>query len=149
MSDTNRAIATRSCRGQRIEKQEERNSSMWRYAAISGVVVLGCAVASCGGYTSAPDPVASPPPPGNAVVINVVGIAGAQSFSPNPSTVPPGQLVVWHNGDTIVHRIVLNDGELDTGNIVAGASSAAMALVAPGPYHCSIHPEMVGTFKAP
>jgi plastocyanin len=110
---------------------------MWRYAVVGAVVVLGAATASCGGYTSAPDPVVSPPPPANAVVIDVVAIAGAQSFSPNPSTVPVGQPVVWHNVDTIVHRVVLNDGEVDTGNI------------APGPYHCSIHPEMVGTIKAP
>jgi plastocyanin len=122
---------------------------MWRYAAVAAVVVLGSALASCGGYTSAPDPVTSPPPPANAVIINVVAIAGAQSFSPNPSTIAAGQPVVWHNIDTIVHRVVLNDGEVDTGNIAPGASSAAMVLVAPGPYHCSIHPEMVGTIKAP
>jgi hypothetical protein len=41
--------------------------------------------------------------------------------------------------------VVLNDGEVDTGNIPAGAFSAPQALVAPGPYHCSIHPEMIGT----
>jgi len=124
---------------------------MWKSAAIVGVAVLGGAVASCGGYTSAPapDPVPAPPPPANAVVINVVAIAGAQSFSPNPSTVGAGQPVVWHNVDTIVHRVVLNDGEVDTGNLAPGASSAAMILVAPGPYHCSIHPEMVGNIKAP
>jgi hypothetical protein len=36
------------------------------------------------------------------------------------------------------------DGELDTGTIAPGAFSQPMALVGPGPYHCSIHPEMVG-----
>ena len=122
---------------------------MWRYAVTVGVVMLGSTFASCGGYTSAPDAVASSPPPANAVIINVIGVAGAQSFSPNPSAVPAGQPVVWHNADTIVHRVVLNDGELDTGNIAPGASSPAMPLVAPGPYHCSIHPVMVGTIKAP
>ena len=73
--------------------------------------------------------------PSNAVVINVVAINGAQSFSPNPSSVPSGQLVVWHNVDSITHRVVLNDGELDTGNITAGSFSSPMALLAPGPYH--------------
>src|SRR4051794_24660149 len=103
---------------------------MWRYAAAAAAVVIGSAVTSCGGYTSAPDPIPSPPAPANAVIINVVRIAGAQSFSPNPSTVPAGQPVVWHNVDTIVHRVVLNDGEVDTGNIAPGASSGAMILVA-------------------
>jgi plastocyanin len=85
------------------------------------------------------------------VTINVVGINGAQSFSPNPATLPPGQMVVWHNVDSITHRVVLNDGSLDTGNLNAGASSQPMAINVPAagdPYHCSIHPQMVGTLVA-
>ena len=100
------------------------------------LAALGLSLSGCGGYSSpvAADPGNSAPPP-NAIVINVVGINGGQSFSPNPSTVPNGQLVVWHNVDAITHRVVLNDGEVDTGNIPAGAFSAPQALVAPGPYH--------------
>jgi plastocyanin len=82
------------------------------------------------------------------VTINVVGINGAQSFSPNPATLPAGQMVVWHNIDSITHRVVLNDGSLDTGNLDPGASSRPMAINVPAaadPYHCSIHPVMVGT----
>jgi plastocyanin len=54
-------------------------------------------------------------------------------------------MVVWHNVDTVTHRVVFNDGELDTGNIAPGGFSVATSLVAPGLYHCSIHPSMVGT----
>jgi plastocyanin len=81
------------------------------------------------------------------VAINVVGINGAQSFSPNPATLPAGQMVVWHNIDSITHRVVLNDGSLDTGNLDPGTSSQPMAINVPAagdPYHCSIHPVMVG-----
>jgi plastocyanin len=84
-------------------------------------------------------------PPDGAVVINVVGINGVQSFSPNPGTVPADRTVVWHNVDTITHRVVFDDGEVDTGNIAPGAFSAPKTLVGPGPYHCSIHPPMVGS----
>jgi plastocyanin len=80
------------------------------------------------------------------VTIDVIGVNGAQSFSPNPATLPAGQMVVWHNIDSITHRVVLNNGSLDTGNIAAGASSEAMSInTGGGPYHCSIHPSMVGT----
>ena len=115
-------------------------------AAVAAATVLG--VSACGGSygsTSPSAPTGSAAPPAGAVVINVIGINGAQSFSPNPATVPTGQPVVWHNVDTVTHRVVFNDGEVDTGNIAPGAFSAAMGLVAPGPYHCSIHPPMVGT----
>jgi len=54
-------------------------------------------------------------------------------------------MVVWHNVDTTTHQVVLDDGTLDTGNLPPGAFSQPMMLAAPGPYHCSIHPDMVGT----
>src|SRR5437867_1604812 len=69
-----------------------------------------------------------------------------QSFSPNPATLPPGQMVVWHNIDQITHRVVLNDRSVDTGDLAPGASSQPMAIaVAGAQYHCSIHPVMVGS----
>jgi plastocyanin len=82
---------------------------------------------------------------GTAVTINVVAINGGQSYSPNPASVPAGQLVVWHNIDKETHRVVLDDRSVDTGNLAPGASSAPMPIGTAGPYHCTIHPEMVGT----
>jgi plastocyanin len=115
-------------------------------AASLAALTLGAGACSGGGYGNAsPSGPSNTPPPAGAITINVVGINGTRSFSPNPATVPAGQIVVWHNIDTTTHRVVLNDGELDTGNIAPGGFSQPMTLVAPGPYHCSIHPEMVGT----
>jgi plastocyanin len=73
-----------------------------------------------------------------------MSINGAQSFSPNPAAVG-GQQVVFKNADSIVHRVVLNDGSVDTGNLSPGATSAVFTMPAAGTnYHCSIHPTMVG-----
>jgi plastocyanin len=55
-------------------------------------------------------------------------------------------MVVWHNVDTITHRVVLDDRSTDTGNLGPGVSSSAMSLGATA-YHCTIHPMMVGTIK--
>jgi plastocyanin len=58
-------------------------------------------------------------------------------------------MVVWHNTDRVTHRVVLNDRSLDTGDLGPGASSQPMSINAGGgPYHCSIHPSMVGTINA-
>ncbi|MEO8077899.1 MAG: hypothetical protein ABI818_16350 [Acidobacteriota bacterium] len=122
----------------------------------------GCGSTDSGGYpgtpaptptptpapapTPAPTPTPDPTPPSGVVTINVVGVNGAQSFAPNPATLPAGQMVVWHNIDSIIHRVVLNNGALDTGNLAPGASSQPMSInTGSGPYHCSIHPSMVGT----
>jgi plastocyanin len=107
-----------------------------------GVVAWGCSAADYGGGTTGGP--AGPTPPGT-VTITVVGIDGAMSFSPNPATVPAGQMVVWHNVDGTSHRVVLNDRSVDTGLLAPGASSRPVAIGPAGPYHCSIHPEMVGT----
>jgi len=135
---------------------------MQRFLMMIAFVATTFAVYGCGSSTSSsptspsptnPTPTSPTPanptgtaaPPAGAITINVVRENGAQSFSPNPATVPPGQMVVWHNVDTVTHRVVLNDGNLDTGNIAPGAFSAPMILRAVGAYHCSIHPSMVGT----
>lgn len=120
---------------------------MKRVLISTGLVVATVALWACGGTSSSSptSPTGTSAPPAGATVIDVVRENGAQSFSPNPATVPAGQMIVWHNVDTVTHRVVLNDGTLDTGNIAPGAFSAPMTLRVVGPYHCSIHPSMVGT----
>ena len=118
------------------------------FAGILSVSIF--AVAACGnGYGGSTPSAPSNTPPAGAVIINVVRENGNQSFSPNPGTVPAGQTVVWHNTDTTTHRVVLNSGKLDTGNLAPNAFSQPMTLDTPGPYHCSIHPDMVGTLVNP
>jgi plastocyanin len=112
------------------------------------IVALGLVAAGCSDSYDSGSPVAPTPPTtsNGALTINIVRDNGAQSFSPNPATLPAGQMVVWHNVDTITHRVVLNSGSLDTGNLAPGASSQPMSInTGGGPYHCSIHPSMVGT----
>jgi len=117
----------------------------------SAVAALTLAMWSCGGYGSGSGSNSGYPtaPTGtNIVTINVVAINGAQSFSPNPATLPSGQMVVWHNIDSTTHRVVLNDRSVDTGDLAPGTFSQPMTIAAGGgPYHCSIHPEMVGTIN--
>jgi plastocyanin len=115
------------------------------------VLVLGIWGCSGNGYSGASGANPSSPTPTSSagvVTINVVAINGAQSFSPNPATLPAGQMIVWHNVDTATHRVVLNDRSVDTGDLAPGASSQPMAIgAAGGQYHCSIHPVMVGSIK--
>jgi plastocyanin len=120
----------------------------------ASVLTLGLGMWGCGGsggYSSGSPatPAAPTPMTSNGVVtINVVAINGAQSFSPNPASLPAGQMVMWHNVDNTTHRVVLDDRSVDTGNLAPGASSPAMEIgVAGGHYHCSIHPEMIGSIN--
>src|SRR5262245_51501002 len=124
---------------------------MRRFVTAAVMAATALSVFACGGGYGGSSPTAptgssgSSTPPADAIVINVVGINGAQSFAPNPATVTAGRLVIWHNVDSVTHRVVFYDLQLDTGNIAPGAYSAPVTLTAPGPYHCSIHPPMIGT----
>ena len=59
-------------------------------------------------------------------------------------------MVTFRNGDTVVHRVRLNDGSLDTGDIAPGATSQAVLMPMGGTnYHCSLHPSMIGAVSPP
>jgi plastocyanin len=124
-----------------------------RKLATASVLTFGLGMWGCSGSGSSSGSTTSPAAPAamtssGVVTINVVAINGAQSFSPNPATVLTGQMVVWHNVDATTHRVVLNDRSVDTGDLAPGASSQPMPIGASaGPYHCSIHPEMVGSIN--
>ena len=113
-------------------------------------ITLTLAVSGCGGYGSGTTGNPSGPTPNmpGVVTISVVAVNGVQSFSPNPASLPAGQMVAWHNIDAITHHVVLNDRSVDTGDLSPGASSEPKPVgAAGGQYHCSIHPEMIGSIN--
>ena len=102
----------------------------------SAVCVSTCGGGGRGGSVTSPSPV--------VLTITINRQNGVQSFSPNPAAAG-GQMVVFRNADTIVHRVQLNDLSIDTGDIAPSASSRAVQMPAGGTnYHCSVHPDMIG-----
>jgi plastocyanin len=116
--------------------------------AAAGVLVLVSAW-SCGGGSSGGGPT-SPSPGGTvASTITITSNNGAQSFSPNPAALG-GTMVAFRNGDSVVHRVRLNDGTLDTGDIAPGATSQPLLMPMAGTnYHCMLHPTMIGAVAPP
>jgi plastocyanin len=117
-----------------------------------------------GGDSNAPNGPQNPPPPassGNDIGI-VVGasLLTTTAFSPNPKVVSLGGsssvVVRWVNGDitggdynsgtATTHNIVSDNGAFTSG-ILGGNRTFSATLTAAGdyPYHCGIHPTMVGT----
>lgn len=115
---------------------------MREIAAGAVVVVILAGAAACGGGSP------SSPSPSGPTTISIVGERGSQSFAPNPSQAA-GQMVVFKNNDSIVHRVRLNDLSIDTGDIAPGATSAPVRMPGGGTnYHCFLHPAMVGAVGA-
>ncbi|MEQ1575694.1 MAG: hypothetical protein ABL993_15755 [Vicinamibacterales bacterium] len=120
------------------------------YALVSlvGLASVGCG-GSSGSSGSGGAGGSSPTSPSPVTTtININGQNGAQAFSPNPANFG-GQVVVFKNNDNTVHRVILNDGSVDTGDIAPGATSRAVVMPGNGAnYHCTIHPGMIGAVAA-
>jgi plastocyanin len=111
--------------------------------AAAATLVLASA-SGCGGGSSSGSPTGpSAAAPGPAS-ISITSNNGARSFTPNPASLG-GMMVTFRNADTVVHRVRLNDGSLDTGDLAPGATSAPLLMPAGGTnYHCSLHTTMIG-----
>lgn len=116
---------------------------------LTALALLTFAVAvvapGCGGDDK--NPTAPTPGGGTAnVTINIVGISGANSFSPSPDTVTVGQTVSWKNNDTVTHTSTADGSSWNTNNISAGGTSTPIAMNTAGSfgYHCTPHPAMTG-----
>jgi plastocyanin len=115
-----------------------------RVLAATAAILGGLAALSCGGGSSSPTGPSTP----DIVTITITRQNGTQSFSPNPVSAA-GQMVVFRNTDSIVHRVQLNDGTVDTGNIAPNQTSVAVLMPAAGTnYHCTIHPDMIGAVNS-
>jgi len=68
------------------------------------------------------------------------------AYTPNAITVSVGGTVTWTNNDSTSHTSTANGGAWNSGSIAPGGKFT-MTFSAAGsfPYHCSIHPGMVGT----
>jgi plastocyanin len=117
----------------------------------AAALLLAADAWSCdGGGSSSNTPAGPSPVAGSgAAVITISSNNGARSFAPNPAAFG-GQLVTFRNADAVVHRVTLNDGSLDTGDIPPGGSSQPLMMPASGTnYHCSLHPTMIGSVGTP
>jgi plastocyanin len=80
-----------------------------------------------------------------AIVMNAATL-GAKAFNPNPLTVAIGTSVTWTNTDTITHTSTADAGGWNSGVIAPGTTfSVSFPTSGTFTYHCTIHPDMVGS----
>ena len=111
-------------------------------------LLLGFAVA-CGDSYSPPAPSPTPPPSGSGIPASIVAGASRMTttaYAPNPITVAVGGTVTWTNNDSTTHTSTADAGAWNSGSIAPGGQfSRTFPSAGAFPYHCSIHPGMIGT----
>ena len=122
-----------------------------------GLITLSTIIlAACGGGSSAPTtptpaPAAPAPAPATSISATVsipAGAAtlGARAYVPSPVTIAPGGTVRWSNDDTIAHTTTSNNAVWNSGNVGPGSHfDVTFPTAGTFPYHCAIHPGMIGT----
>ena len=66
-------------------------------------------------------------------------------FSPNALTVAVGDTVTWTNNDSVDHQPTADGGAFNGTASPGGSYKFTFATAGTFPYHCTVHPEMVGT----
>ncbi|MBW8865752.1 MAG: hypothetical protein JF610_00205, partial [Acidobacteria bacterium] len=79
-------------------------------------------------------------------VARTLWLAFRPMLLPPPSSNPRPLTVTWTNNDSVAHNSVANNGAWNSGTIAPGGNfSMTFPSAGSFPYHCSIHPGMVGT----
>jgi plastocyanin len=118
-------------------------------AAVLLALIIGCG----GGSSPAPStPSPTPAPTPSAAAAATITIEtsartlGTAAFVPNPVNVSQGGVITWSNTDSTTHDMVSDTGVWDSGRIAPnGSFNFTFAAKGSYPYHCSIHPSMIGT----
>jgi plastocyanin len=121
------------------------------FAAAAILIVVAVIAAGCGGSSSSNTTATGPlvthvtnPASGGAQTVQV--IMTNRSYDPKEITVNVGDTVTWVNQDAPQHDVVADKGEFKSDLFDKGASfSFTFTTAGTYPYHCSIHPGMVGT----
>lgn len=120
-------------------------TSWYRIAAITALLVLLAVVAGC---SSTGTGTAQPTPALPSGMANVVAIKDF-SFTPSALTIKAGSTVSWVNQGSAPHTVVSDTSSAVkfTSTELQSGASYSFTFSKPGvyPYHCSIHPSMVGT----
>jgi plastocyanin len=122
-----------------------------RLALLSAVLVCAAACSDYSTPSGAPSPAPSPTPmpggPSSPVAIPVGAESlGNRAYAPDEVTVAAGTTVTWTNTDSVSHTTASDAREWNSG-VIAPGGQYAFAFQTAGifPYHCAIHPGMIGT----
>jgi len=127
---------------------------MSKFRLLLSIGVLVVASACANGYSAAapsptPAPAPAPAPSGGGTPVSIplgASTLGNRAFAPDQLEIAVGGTVTWTNTDTVAHTTTADQGSWDSGSVAPGGKfSSTYSTAGTFPYHCAIHPGMVGT----
>jgi len=113
------------------------------------VITVGCGSNYSTPATPSPSPSPAPAPGGPSASVAIpIGAEtlGNRAFAPDALSVAVGTTVTWTNSDAVAHTSTSNAPGWNSGSIAPGGQfSVAFPTAGTFPYHCAIHPGMIGS----
>jgi plastocyanin len=121
-----------------------------RFAVVSAALVFTIACAGSDSPAPAPSPNPAPGGASSSVAIPAGAAAlGNRAYTPDDLSVTVGTTVTWTNTDSVSHTSTSDAAGWNSGVVAPGGQfSFAFQSAGTFPYHCTIHPGMVGTVVA-
>jgi len=118
-----------------------------RLALIAAISIGAIACGSGSSYSSPSTPAPVTDGPSSAVTIpKGAEVLGNRAFTPDDVDIAVGTTVTWTNTDSVAHTSTSNASGWNSGTIAPGRQfSFTYQTAGTFPYHCAIHPGMVGT----
>jgi plastocyanin len=111
---------------------------------LSIILVAALFITACSDSPSAPSN-----PPAGSTTVTIPSGASTQTttaFGTNPLMISTGTTVSWLNNDNTTHTAVADGNQWNSGNIAPGGRfNFTFTSAGTFPYHCQIHPNMIGT----
>jgi len=112
--------------------------------------ILLIVAAACGSESpAAPTPAPSPGPSGPSSTVSIPNGASfltTTAFSPDVDDIAVGTTVTWTNSDTTTHTSTSDQPGWNSGSVAPGRQfSFTFQNAGTFSYHCTIHPNMIGT----
>ena len=110
---------------------------------VVSILSSSLAAAACGNSSPAPAP------SGPATTVSIPSGASTltlSAYNPNPVNVTVGTTVRWANSDSVAHTSTADGGAWNSGTVNGGGTfDFKFQSAGTFSYHCTIHPNMVGT----
>jgi plastocyanin len=114
---------------------------IFRIALVVAVLTLSSACGSSSPSTTSPSTYGM-----SVSIVSGSSTLTTTAYAPNPVSVAVGGTVTWMNNDSVAHTSVANNGAWSSSTIAPGGTfSMTFPSAGSFPYHCSLHPGMVGT----
>jgi len=105
-------------------------------------------LALCAGCSSSNTPTTSPTTGTPVSIPAGSSTLTTTAYSPNPVTIAVGGTVTWVNNDSTPHTSTADDNGWNSGSIAPGGQfSRTFGAAGTFPYHCTLHPNMIGTVR--